>query len=117
LAQKIFTVQFFIDRHRPAEFSGTAGDIDVSPRIITELPHQIHIFKRFDRANQNGRRVPDGFGYDVETQELHVRFLKSGETYVYHAVEEWRYQEFQHADSKGQYLNANIKPNYQFAKV
>jgi hypothetical protein len=74
-----------------------------------------------------GRQMPEmifidstnieAFGYDVETQELHVRFLKSGETYVYYAVEEWRYQEFQHADSKGQYLNANIKPNYQCAKL
>ena len=59
----------------------------------------------------------EAIGYDIETLELHVRFLKSGETYVYYAVEEWRYQEFQQADSKGQYLNANIKPNYQYAKL
>jgi hypothetical protein len=59
----------------------------------------------------------EAIGYDIGTLELHVRFLKSGETYVYYAVEEWRYQELQQADSKGQYLNANIKPNYQFAKV
>jgi hypothetical protein len=59
----------------------------------------------------------EAMGYDTGTLELHVRFLKSGETYVYYAVEEWRYQEFQQADSKGQYLNANIKPNYQYAKL
>jgi KTSC domain-containing protein len=59
----------------------------------------------------------EAIGYDVGTLELHVRFLKSGETYVYYGVEEWRYQEFQQADSKGQYLNANIKPNYQYAKL
>ncbi len=59
----------------------------------------------------------EAIGYDIVTLELHVRFLKSGETYVYYAVEEWRYQEFQLADSKGQYLNANIKPNYQHAKL
>src|SRR5712664_309031 len=59
----------------------------------------------------------EAIGYDIETLELHVRFLKSGETYIYDAVEEWRYQEFQQADSKGQYLNANIKPNYQYAKL
>ena len=59
----------------------------------------------------------EAIGYDAETLELHVRFLKSGETYVYYAVEEWRYQEFMQADSKGGYLNANIKPYYQCAKL
>lgn len=59
----------------------------------------------------------EAFGYEKEALELHVRFLKSGETYVYYGVEEWRYNEFLHADSKGQYLNANIKPNYQYAKL
>ena len=59
----------------------------------------------------------EAIGYDVGTLELHVRFLKSGETYVYYAVEEWRFQEFLQADSKGAYLNANIKPNYQYSKM
>lgn len=59
----------------------------------------------------------EAIGYDAETLELHVRFLKSGETYAYYAVEEWRYQELMQADSKGIYLNANIKPNYQYAKL
>ena len=59
----------------------------------------------------------EAIGYDAGTLELHVRFLKSGETYVYYAVEEWRYQDFMRADSKGLYLNANIKPLYQCAKL
>jgi hypothetical protein len=59
----------------------------------------------------------EAIGYEIGALELHVRFLKSGETYVYYAVEEWRYQELQQADSKGQYLNASIKPNYQCAKL
>lgn len=59
----------------------------------------------------------EAIGYDIATLELHVRFLKSGETYVYYAVEEWRYQEFMQAGSKGIYLNANIKPHYQCAKL
>jgi hypothetical protein len=29
----------------------------------------------------------EAIGYDTQSQELHVRFLKSGETYVYYAVE------------------------------
>ena len=59
----------------------------------------------------------EAIGYDAGTLELHVRFLKSGETYVYYAVEEWRYQELMQAGSKGTYLNANIKPSYQYAKL
>ena len=59
----------------------------------------------------------EAIGYDTVSLELHVRFLKSGETYVYYAVEEWRHQEIMQADSKGVYLNVNIKPNYQCAKL
>jgi hypothetical protein len=59
----------------------------------------------------------ESIGYDAASQELHVRFLKSGETYVYYAVDEWVFVELMQADSKGRYLNANIKPNYQFGKL
>src|SRR5260370_42002796 len=59
----------------------------------------------------------EAIGYDTETLELHVRFLKSGETYVYYAVEDWMHQELMLAASKGPNLNANIKPNYQCAKL
>lgn len=59
----------------------------------------------------------EAIGYDSGALELHVRFLKSGETYVYYAVEEWRYQELMQVDSKGTYLNANIKPHYQCSKL
>ena len=59
----------------------------------------------------------EAIGYDAASQELHVLFVKTGITYVYYAVEEWRFQELMQADSKGTYLNANIKPNYQFAKL
>jgi hypothetical protein len=59
----------------------------------------------------------EAIGYDLATQELHVRFLKSGETYVYYAVEEWVFQELMQSDSKGRYLNANIIPRYQFGKL
>ncbi len=58
----------------------------------------------------------EAIGYDTGALELHVRFLRSGETYVYYGVEAWRHQELMQADSKGVYVNANIKPNYQCAK-
>ena len=59
----------------------------------------------------------EAIGYDPDGLELHVRFLKSGETYVYYGVEEWVYSEFLQADSKGAYLNASVKNNYQHGKL
>lgn len=59
----------------------------------------------------------EAIGYDATTQELHVRFLKSGETYVYYTVEEWVFQEFMQTDSKGTYLNINIKGRYDYGKL
>jgi hypothetical protein len=59
----------------------------------------------------------EAIGYDAASRELHVRFLKSGETYVYYAVDEWVFLEMMQSDSKGKYLNANIKPNYQTGKL
>lgn len=59
----------------------------------------------------------EAIGHDSATRELHVRFLKSGETYVYYEVEEWEFEEFRVADSKGIYLNTNIKPRHTYAKL
>lgn len=59
----------------------------------------------------------EAIGYDTATQELHVRFLKSGETYVYYSVEEWVFNEIMQADSKGIYLNDNIKGRYEYGKI
>ena len=55
----------------------------------------------------------EAIGYDPDTRELHVQFIKSG-TYVYLDVEEWVFTEFLHAESKGQYHNLNIKGVYGF---
>ena len=49
--------------------------------------------------------------------ELHVRFLKSGETYVYYNLESWVFDEFIQADSKGRYLNDQIKGRYNYGKL
>ena len=59
----------------------------------------------------------EAIGYDAGSQELHVRFLKSGETYVYYNVEEWLFQEILQADSKGVYLNSNVKSHYSYSKL
>lgn len=54
----------------------------------------------------------EAIGYDTGSRELHVRFVGKGETYVYYDVEEWEFEEFKRADSKGIYLNKNIKPRH-----
>jgi hypothetical protein len=59
----------------------------------------------------------EAIGYDSASRELHVRFLKSGETYVYYEVEEWVFEDFKIADSKGAFLNTNIKDKYNFGKL
>jgi hypothetical protein len=59
----------------------------------------------------------EAIGYDSATQELHVRFSKSGETYVYYEVEEWVFEDLKRADSKGTFLNTNIKGRYSFGKL
>jgi hypothetical protein len=59
----------------------------------------------------------EAIGYNSDTQELHVRFLRSGQTYVYFNVEGWVFLEFMQADSKGTYLNVNIKGRYEYGKL
>jgi hypothetical protein len=59
----------------------------------------------------------EAIGYDSESMQLHVRFLKSGETYIYFNVEPWVFEEFKAADSKGTFLNQRIRKNYEFSKA
>ena len=59
----------------------------------------------------------EAIGYDSTTRELHVLFAKSGETYVYYEVEEWVFEDFKIADSKGLFLNTNVKGRYNFGKI
>ena len=57
----------------------------------------------------------EAIGYDESSQELYVRFLESGDTYVYFGVEEWVFDEMMHSDSKGGYLNQEVKGSYDYA--
>jgi hypothetical protein len=50
-------------------------------------------------------------GYDDGSQELYIEF-DSGRTYIYSDVASTTYEELMAADSKGSYLNREIKPNY-----
>jgi hypothetical protein len=59
----------------------------------------------------------EAVGYDSSSQELHVQFLQSGKTYVYSSVPEWVFQELLAADSKGIYLNSQIKGTYDYYEL
>ena len=73
----------------------------------TDMPEMIFV----DSSNV------EAIGYDPANRELHVRFVKSGETYVYYEVEEWVFEDFKKADSKGIFLNTNIKGKYNYSKL
>ncbi|MGO9958215.1 MAG: KTSC domain-containing protein [Solirubrobacteraceae bacterium] len=55
-------------------------------------------------------------GYHEDERELWVRF-KSGDTYVYSDVPPATHDDIMRADSKGSYLNREIKPNYDCRRV
>ncbi len=50
-------------------------------------------------------------GYDELAEELFVEF-KSGSIYVYSPVPESTFEELLGSESKGGYINHEIKPNY-----
>jgi uncharacterized protein len=55
-------------------------------------------------------------GYEVTTNILEVEFT-NGSVYQYFDVPENVYQQLMQAASAGQYLNANIKGIYRYARV
>ena len=59
----------------------------------------------------------EAIGYELDSQELYVRFVKSGRTYVYYGVEPWVYEEFLQSESKGNYLNTRIKDTFPYAEL
>lgn len=58
----------------------------------------------------------EAIAYDPDVQELHVTF-KGGAIYCYEGVGPKKAEELEQAHSKGQYLNANIKPSHQVVKL
>lgn len=59
----------------------------------------------------------EAIGYDRRTRELYVRFLESGQTYVYRGVEDEVFEKFLRAGSKGNYFNREIKGAYSYYQV
>lgn len=56
----------------------------------------------------------DAIGYDRETRALYVKFLHSGQTYVYWGVEEAVFHELMNSPSKGSFVNSVIKQGYDY---
>ena len=54
--------------------------------------------------------------YDVNSSTLRVVYV-SGAVYDYKKVPEEIYNEMKKAFSKGEFLNKQIKPNYEFKKI
>ena len=54
--------------------------------------------------------------YDVRTSTLRVVYV-SGSVYDYRKVPEKVYNEMKKASSKGEFLNKEIKPYYEFEKI
>ncbi len=59
----------------------------------------------------------EAVGYDKDARQLHVRFLKTGATYVYDAVDEWVFDEFRQCESRGKYFNQEIRDAYNFSRL
>jgi hypothetical protein len=55
-------------------------------------------------------------GYDEDSQTLEVEF-NSGLVYQYAGVPASEYEGLMNADSKGKYLNANIKNRYSYVRL
>jgi hypothetical protein len=58
----------------------------------------------------------EAIGYDDDAQELHVQFLNSGH-YVYSNVPRFVFDNLMNANSKGSFLNREVKGIYQYRKV
>jgi hypothetical protein len=58
----------------------------------------------------------EAIGYDTDERELHVRFT-SGRTYAYQDVPAEVYAELQQSDSKGSYLNREIRTAYAYREL
>ena len=54
--------------------------------------------------------------YDITTSTLRIVYV-SGSVYDYKDVPEKVYNEMKKSSSKGEFLNKEIKPNYEFEKI
>jgi len=55
-------------------------------------------------------------GYDSDSQTLEVEF-NDGSVYQYYGVPDNEHEGIMNADSKGKYLNSEIKKRYSYSKL
>ncbi len=56
-------------------------------------------------------------GYKADTQTLIVKFRVSGQTYEYLNVPQTLYEGLMTAESKGKYINDNIRSQFNYRRV
>ncbi|MYD97524.1 MAG: KTSC domain-containing protein [Gammaproteobacteria bacterium] len=56
-------------------------------------------------------------GYDPMTRRLYLRFVGSGNAYLYHDVPPAVFDDLMRAESKGGFVNAMIKGSYDFRRL
>jgi hypothetical protein len=56
-------------------------------------------------------------GYDAATRDLYIRFHESEALYAYHGVDPATYAELLASESKGRYVNREIKPRFDYTRL
>ena len=59
----------------------------------------------------------DAVGYDPETRRLYLRFIGSGNAYVYEDVPASIFDQLMRAESKGGFVNTMIKGSYRYRRL
>ena len=59
----------------------------------------------------------DSVGYNADTQTLTVKFKVSGQTYEYLNVPQTLYEGLMASESKGKYINDNIRSQFNYRRV
>jgi hypothetical protein len=59
----------------------------------------------------------DSVGYNADTQTLTVKFKVSGQIYEYLNVPQTLYESLMTAESKGKYINDNIRSQFTYRRV
>ena len=59
----------------------------------------------------------DSVGYNADTQTLTVKFRVSGQTYEYYNVPQNLYEGLMASESKGKYINDNIRSQFNYRRV
>jgi hypothetical protein len=59
----------------------------------------------------------DSVGYNADTQTLTVKFKGSGQLYEYLNVPQTLYESLMTAESKGKYINDNIRSQFTYRRV